>query len=327
MQKFFGLLLVLVLSLSLAGCTDKSSSEPDALQKVTVLLDWVPNTNHTGLYVALDQGYYQQAGLEVKLVQATEGGTSQLVAAGKGDFGISYQEEMTTARAENIPVVALAAVIQHNTSGFAAPVEKNIQSPADFAGKTYGGWGSPMENAILKTLMEKNQADFTQLKIVNVGTADFFTAVASNIDFEWIYYGWTGIEAEQRKMPLDFIDLKDQDEKLDFYSPIIITTESKIEQEPALVKKFMQATSQGYQYAIAHPEEAARILIKHVPDINQELVMASQVYLSPRYQDDAARWGEMKTEVWRSFADFMYENGIIDTNIEAEKAFSNDFLP
>ncbi|HRW13328.1 MAG TPA: ABC transporter substrate-binding protein, partial [Syntrophomonas sp.] len=70
MQKFFGLLLVLVLSLSLAGCTDKSSSEPDALQKVTVLLDWVPNTNHTGLYVALDQGYYQQAGLEVKLVQA-----------------------------------------------------------------------------------------------------------------------------------------------------------------------------------------------------------------------------------------------------------------
>jgi hypothetical protein len=68
-------------------------------------------------------------------------------------------------------------------------------------------------------------------------------------------------------------------------------------------------------------------LIKHVPDINQELVMASQVYLSPRYQDDAARWGEMKTEVWRSFADFMYENGIIDTNIEAEKAFSNDFLP
>jgi ABC-type nitrate/sulfonate/bicarbonate transport system substrate-binding protein len=311
----------------MAGCVNKSSSQPEALKKVTVLLDWVPNTNHTGLYVALDQGYYKQAGLDVKLVQATEGGTSQLVAAGQGDFGISYQEEMTTARSENIPVVALAAVIQHNTSGFAAPVSKNIKSPADFAGKTYGGWGSPIESAILKTLMEKNQADFSKLKVVNVGTADFFTSVESNIDFEWIYYGWTGIEAEQRDMALDFIELKDQDQTLDFYSPIIITTENKISQDPELVKKFMQATSQGYQYAIAHPEEAGKILIKQVPDINQQLVMASQAYLSPRYQGDAARWGEMKIEVWKNFADFMYKNGIIEHNIAAEKAFTNEFLP
>ncbi len=327
MKKHLGLALILVFLFSLAGCGNNPSSQPQAVQKVTVLLDWVPNTNHTGLYVALDQGYYQQAGLEVKLVQATEGGTSQLVAAGQGDFGISYQEEMTTARSENIPVVALAAVIQHNTSGFAAPVSKNIKSPADFAGKTYGGWGSPIESAILKTLMEKNQTDFNQLKVVNVGTADFFTSVESHIDFEWIYYGWTGIEAEQRNLALDFIELRDQDEQLDFYSPIIITTEDRIAQEPELVKKFMQATSQGYEYAIAHPEEAGKILIKHVPDINQQLVMASQAYLSPRYQGDAARWGEMKAEVWKSFADFMYKNDIIEHNIEADKAFTNGFLP
>lgn len=327
MKRFLSFILILVLLLSMAGCGNKPSSQPKALQKVTVLLDWVPNTNHTGLYVALDQGYYKQAGLDVKLVQATEGGTSQLVAAGQGDFGISYQEEMTTARSENIPVVALAAVLQHNTSGFAAPVSKNIKSPADFANKTYGGWGSPLESAILKTLMEKNQADFSKLKVVNVGTADFFTSVESNIDFEWIYYGWTGIEAEQRDMALDFIELKDQDQTLDFYSPIIITTENKISQDPELVKKFMQATSQGYQYAIAHPEEAGKILIKQVPDINQQLVMASQAYLSPRYQGDAARWGEMKPEVWKNFADFMYENGIIERNIDPQKAFTNEFLP
>lgn len=327
LKKFSSLIVILVLLLSMAGCAGSQSSQPTKLQKVTVLLDWVPNTNHTGLYVALDQGYYKQAGLDVKLVQATEGGTSQLVAAGQGDFGVSYQEELTTARSQNIPVVALAAVIQHNTSGFAAPKSKNIKSPADFVNKTYGGWGSPIESAILKTLMEKNQADFSKLKVVNVGTADFFTSVESNVDFAWIYYGWTGIEAEQRNMALDFIELKDQDKTLDFYSPIIITTENTITQNPELVKKFMQATSQGYQYAIAHPDEAAQILIKQVPDINQELVMASQAYLSPRYQGDAPRWGEMNPEVWKNFADFMYNNGIIEQNIDPKKAFTNEFLP
>lgn len=327
LKKIISVLVVSVLLLSLAGCSGGPSSQTTNLQKVTVLLDWVPNTNHTGLYVALDQGYYEAAGLDVKLVQATEGGTSQLVAAGKGDFGVSYQEEMTTARSQKIPVVALAAVIQHNTSGFAAPASKKIKSPADFANQTYGGWGSPIESAILKTLMEKNQADFNKLKVVNVGAADFFTSIESNVDFAWIYYGWTGIEAEQRGLSLDFIELKDQDKTLDFYSPVIISTENNIARNPELVKKFMLATSQGYQYAIAHPDAAGQILCQQVPDINRELVMASQTYLSPRYQGDARRWGEMNAEVWKNFADFMYSNGIIEHNIDPEKAFTNEFLP
>jgi ABC-type nitrate/sulfonate/bicarbonate transport system substrate-binding protein len=326
-KKIFSLVLILLLLLSLAGCANNKTPHQSALQKVTVVLDWTPNTNHTGLYVAIDKGYYKQAGLDVKLVQPADGGTSQLIAAGKGDFGISYQEELTTARSENIPVVALASIIQHNTSGFAAPVSKNIKSPKDFEGKTYGGWGSPLENAMLKYLMDKDQADFAKLKVVNIGSADFFTSVQSNIDFAWIYYGWTGIEAEQRNMPLDFIELKQQDKALDFYSPIIISSESMIAQDPELVKKFMRATSQGYQYAIDHPTDSGQILIKHVPGINKKLVMASQAYLSPRYQGDAAKWGEMKPEVWKNFADFMFANGIIKQNIDPDKAFTNKFLP
>ena len=327
LKKLVSLVLMMLLLLPLAGCATKEESKKTAPEKVTVLLDWFPNTNHTGLYVAIEKDYYKQAGLDVKLVQSTEGGTSQLVAAGKGDFGISYQEELTTARSENIPVVALACIIQHNTSGFAAPVSKNIKSPKDFEGKTYGGWGSPLESAMLKYLMDKDQVDFSKLKVVNVGSADFFTSIQSNVDFAWIYYGWTGIEAEQKKIPLDFIELKDQDPALDFYSPIIISSESMIAQKPELVEKFMHATSQGYQYAIKHPTEAGQILIKNVPEINKELVMASQAYLSPRYQNDAPRWGEMKPVVWKNFADFMVANGLIKQNIDPDKAFTNKFLP
>ncbi|MBO8158679.1 ABC transporter substrate-binding protein [Thermosyntropha sp.] len=321
----FILILTLILSL-LPGCSLKPEKN-QSLTKVTVVLDWFPNTNHSGLYVAKDKGFYKDEGLDVEIVQPSEGGTPQLIAAGKGDFGISYQEEVTYARVQDIPIVAIAAVIQHNTSGFASPKSKNIKTPKDFENKTYGGWGSPMENAMIKTLMDKYGADFNKVHIVNIGSADFFTSIEKDIDFAWIYYGWTGIEAELKKIDLNFIKLRDEHEAFDFYTPVIITSEDKIKNNPELIKKFMRATAKGYEFAIKNPEEAADILLKEVPELNPDLVKASQKYLAKEYKSDAPRWGEMKLEVWEKYADFMYENKIIEKNIDPQKAFTNDFLP
>src|SRR5665647_3025311 len=124
MKKAIVLALIMsMLAIGLAGCSTKTSEKNTVpLQKITVVLDWFPNTNHSGLYVAKDQGYYAEEGLDVNIIQPSEGGNPQLIAAGKGDFAISYQEEVTIARSQDIPVVAIAAVIQHNTSGFASPV-------------------------------------------------------------------------------------------------------------------------------------------------------------------------------------------------------------
>ncbi|SHG71474.1 ABC-type nitrate/sulfonate/bicarbonate transport system, substrate-binding protein [Thermosyntropha lipolytica DSM 11003] len=326
MRSRIALILIFTLIIGLLpGCGQKAENRE--LTPVTVILDWFPNTNHTGLYVAKEKGFYEEEGLEVKIVNPGEGGTAQLIAAGKGDFGISYQEEVTYARAEDIPVVAIAAVIQHNTSGFASPADRNIKNPKDFEGKTYGGWGSPMENAMLKALMDKYGADFSKVNIINIGTADFFTSLEKDIDFAWIYYGWTGIEAELKNIPLNFIKLRDEHEALDFYTPVIITSEEKIKNNPELVKKFMRATARGYQFSIENPEQAAAILLKAAPELNSQLVKKSQQYLAAEYQADAPRWGEMKKEVWQKFADFMYQNGLIKKNIDPAKAFTNEFLP
>ena len=116
-----------------------SAKEPAVdLEDVTVILDYVANTNHTGMYVALDQGYYEKEGLNVKIVEPTEGATATLIAVGKGDFGVSYQEDVTIAltSADPLPIKAIAAVIQHNPSGFATYADKDIKSPKDFEGKT-----------------------------------------------------------------------------------------------------------------------------------------------------------------------------------------------
>lgn len=331
MKKLLLLLLCLVL---LTGCVgngqDESTNDSqsnDELEKVKLVLDWTPNTNHTGLYVAQDKGYFEEEGLDVEIIMPGEATAENLVASGQADFGISYQEGVTLARTQDIPLVSVAAIIQHNTSGFASLKEQNITSPKDFEGKTYGGWGSPIEAAVIESLMKQENADIDEVEIINVGNTDFFTALEQNIDFFWIYYGWTGIEAEIRDIPINMIYLTDYSEKLDYYTPVIITNEDHIGDNPEMVRKFLAAVTKGYTFAIENPAEAADILIEAVPELDAELVKKSQEWLSPKYQDDASRWGEQKLEVWENYANWLYENNLMDKQLDAEKAFTNEFLP
>ncbi|MFO1445659.1 ABC transporter substrate-binding protein [Bacillus sp. Bva_UNVM-123] len=303
---------------------DKDQKEP---KKVSVVLDWTPNTNHTGLYVAKEKGFFAEEGLDVEIIMPGEAGADQLTATGKADFGVSYQESITQARIQGVPLVSIAAVIQHNTSGFASPTEKNITSPKDFTGKTYGGWGSPVEKAVIDSLMKVEKANVEDVSIVTMGDTDFFTAVKRDIDFAWIFYGWTGVEAELRGEKINMVYLTDYTDKLDYYTPVLATSEKMIEKNPEIVKAFIKAASKGYEFTINNPEAAADILLKSAPDLDEALVKKSQEWLAPYYQDDAARWGEQKLEVWKNYANWMFENGLLDKELEAEKAFTNEFLP
>ncbi|MGF6950249.1 ABC-type nitrate/sulfonate/bicarbonate transport system substrate-binding protein [Neobacillus sp. B4I6] len=325
--------LVLVLSVLLVtGCSSKKETEnakekKQPLKKVSIVLDWTPNTNHTGLYVAKEKGFFKKEGLDVDIIMPGETGADQLVASGKAQFGVGYQEAITQARIQGVPLVSIAAVIQHNTSGFASPAGKQIQSPKDFQGKTYGGWGSPVEKSVITSLMKKENADANKVKIVNMGDTDFFTAVKRDIDFAWIYYGWTGVEAELRNEKINMVYLTDYSDKLDYYTPVLETNEKMIKEDPETVKAFVNAAAKGYEFAIKNPDQAADILIKAAPDLDPKLVKKSQEWLSPKYQDDAKEWGIQKQEVWENYAQWMYDNKLLDKKLDAKKAFTNEFLP
>ncbi len=305
------------------------NQEEQSLKEVTVMLDWTPNTNHTGMYVAQSNGYYEEEGLDVTIISAGETGVETAVAAGNVQFGVSYQENVTVARTSEspIPIVSIAAVIQHNTSGFASPADKGITSPTDFEGKVYGGWGSPSEIATIQSVMEADGADYEQLTVLDTGYTEFFTAVEKDIDFGWIYYGWDGVQAELKDVPLNMIYLRDLSEKLDYYTPVLIASERMIEEDADTVKAFMAATSKGYAYAIEQPEEAANILLNAEPDLDSELVKASQIWLADQYQAEAPRWGEQKLEVWENYAGWMLEHELLEQELDAEQAFTNEFLP
>jgi ABC-type nitrate/sulfonate/bicarbonate transport system substrate-binding protein len=293
------------------------------------MLDWFPNTNHTGLYVALDKGWYAEQGLAVEIVEPAEGSTLvQVVAAGQADFGISYQEEVSQARAAGVPIISIAAIIQHNTSGLASPQDRGITRPKDFEGKRYGSWGSPIERAVLDVLMSCDGGDVNEVEFIDIGWADYFTVVERDVDFAWIFYGWTGIEAELRDMDMDVVMLSDWSDCVpDYYTPVIITSEGNVAEKPELVRSFMAATARGYEFVIEHPAQAADMLLAHAPESSPDLVRASQEWLSPLYQADAARWGEQKLEIWQRYADWMADRGVLPQHIDAKEAFTNEFLP
>ena len=329
-KKYISIILAGALMLTtLSGCSKKEEKSANKGEKVTVILDWTPNTNHTGLYTALENGYYKDQGLDVEIVQPPEGGAASLVASGKADFGISYQAEVTYATPSDdpLPINAIAAVIQHNSSGFASPKDKNIKTPKDFEGKIYGGWGSESETAAIKAVMEKTGADFDKVTIADIGQDDFFTATTNSVDFAWIYEGWDVVQAKLKGFDLNFIPMNQFDKRLDYYTPVIISNETLLSDNPELAKKFMKATTEGYQFAIDNPEEAAKILVKHAPEIDEELAIESQKFLASKYKDDAPRWGEMKDEVWNNYTAFLKEYGLINKDLKPEDAYTNEFLP
>ncbi len=326
MKKILAIVSAAVLMVS--GCGQGAVRESEKT-KVTVILDWVPNTNHTGLYVAQDKGYFEEEGLEVDIIQPAEDTTLDVIGSDGAEFGISFQETVSAARtaARPLPVVAIAAVIQHNTSGFAAPVSKNIKTPKDFEGKKYGGWGTPIEEGFVRNAMERAGADSSKVTFITDSFTDFVSSVQRDIDFSWIYYGWAGIAAEEEGLEIDFLKLQDLNPDLDFYTPVIVTSENMTKENPETVKKFLRAVSKGYSDCIDDPEGSVQSLLKHAPETDADIALKSQKYLADEYRADATRWGEMKQEVWDDFGGFLFENNIIENELDAASAFTNEFLP
>ena len=328
MKKITKMLLASFLCLSLAACSKSDETASSDLKDVTLILDYVPNTNHTGLYVALQKGYYEEAGLNVEIIEPGNDQTSAtLVAANKGEFGISYQEDVTYALTSEdpLPIKAIATIIQHNTSGFVTAKSKNITSPAQFNNKVFSVWPSPSADAVMKAVMSAAKADYSTLQTVNDEDGGF-QSLENNIDIKWFFQGWDCIKAEMAGFELNYIALSDFDERLDYYTPVIIANDSIIEQDPQTVEKFMSATKKGYEFAIENPDESAEILHQYAPDYELEFLKKSQAFLSEQYSKDSDVWGLMKDSVWDNYTDFMFENGLIDEKIPASAQYTNEFI-
>ena len=334
--RLLALVLALVLTFSLVSCAKSSNDEnkpADEAKEIIVSLDWTPNTNHTGLYVALANGYYADAGLNVKIVQPPEGDAIAACSSGQVQFAVGYQDLLLPAFTSETPmeVTAVAALLQHNTSCIVSKKGAGMDTPKGLEGKQYLTWQSPIELAMMKSVVEADGGDFSKVEqIPDVPTDEAQDVNANPNHAIWIYYGWGGINAEVNNIEVDTFFFKDLNPVFDYYSPVLVANNQFINDDPETVKAFLAATQKGYEYAVSNPDEAAQILIDSddtgALDGCEELVKASQKWMADQYVADAPKWGYIDPARWNAFYNWVADEKIIDEKLPENTGFTNDYL-
>lgn len=336
-KKIFSFLLAAVfVCTTLTGCGSEKDNVSDTasgkqeLEKVTFVLDWTPNTNHTGLYVAQEKGFFEEAGLDVEIVQPPEDGAVVLVASGKAQFGVSFQDSLASAFIGDspMPVTAIASVIQHNTSGIISRKGEGMDTPKGMEGHTYATWNGPIELATIQQVVEADNGDFSKIDLIPSTVTDEVSALKTNsVDSIWIFYAWAGIKTELEGLETDYFAFADIDPVFDYYTPVIISGNDYLEEHPETAKAFLSALSKGYTYAMENPEDAANILCSAAPELDHELVLASQNYLADQYQADAPYWGYIDADRWNAFYQWVNDHALTETTVPLDTGFTNSYLP
>ena len=344
MKKLLAIILVVtMLAFAAVGCgNNNSSADKDGANKstsdsagektkVTFVLDWAPNTNHTGLYVAEKKGYFDEAGLDVDIIQPGEDTAEMMVGTNQAQFGISFQDSMlpTVAGDNKMPIAAVAAVIQHNTSGIISVKGKGMDRPKGMEGHSYATWDLPIEQATLKQVVEDDGGDFSKIELIPSTVTDEVSALQANqVDSIWIFYGWAGVAADVAGLDTDYFAFKDINPVFDYYTPVIIGNTEWMSDNPDVAKAFLSAAKKGYEYAIENPDDAADILLEAVPELeNGDLVKESQRWLAAEYKADVDRWGYIDPERWNRFYEWINENKLFEANVPENTGFTNEYLP
>ena len=330
MKRLIALLLTVIFVLGLAGCGSTAGKQED--NTITIVLDWTPNTNHTGIFVAQAKGYFEDAGLKVNIVQPPEDGAVTLVASSKAQFGVSFQDSLAPAFVGDaaLPVTAVAAVIQHNTSGIISRAGEGMHTPKGLEGKKYATWDLDVEKATIRDVMKADGGNFDLVQLIPSTVTDEVSALQSgSVDAIWIFYGWAGVACQVAGLDTDYFEFADIDPAFDYYTPVIIGNDAWLAEHPETAKAFVAALSKGYTDAVNNPKEAADILMNAAPELkaNSQLVYASQQYLAKEYIADAARWGEFDGSRWAAFFNWLNKNDLLAEKIDPNHGFTNSFLP
>lgn len=319
---------VVLLILFLPFIPGRAAGRPT--RPLTLWLDWYPNSDHAGIYVALAKGYYAREGLAVQArVPSGAADALTLIAHGTGDIAISYEPDVLLARTKGVPVVATAAIVQRPLNCVMALKISGITRPRQLQGRTVGVAGLPSDTTNLTAVVRHDGGNPRTIKTVIVNYALLQALLSRRVDaVEGTYWTWEALQAEASGHPVNVMRL-DQNGVPAYDELVFATGTRQLEVEAATLRAFQRATFQGYAYAVAHPAEAARILLKApgVLSSSQALIERSIRLLSPLFRDADGRYGTMSVAQWQAYGDWMTRAHLVPTQVDARAALTTALLP
>ena len=331
-------LIAVVALVALASGCGSSQPASDAKTPVSIALDWTPNTNHIGIFVADQLGYYKDEGLDVKILPYANTAPETLVSHGKADFGVGNQAGVAYARASGQDVLQVMANIAKTQYAIGVQAsDKAIQSPRDLDGKTYAGFGTPDEGPELKYVI-KADGGSGQFKTITLNTTAYEAVYNGSADFTIAVTTWEGIQAKLLGKPMRFFEFTDYGFPVQ-YSSVIESSNQYLKANPDTAKKFLAATQKGYQYAQDHPVEAAALLVKANPQTLKDPKLARESALllanDGYYKGADGKIGPVDATTWQRYGRFLYSSKLLTgasgkpLKVEPDwsQFFTNDYLP
>lgn len=296
---------------------------------VKLALDWYPNANHLGLYMAQEKGYFRQENLDVTLYTPVDPSTVlQTVGSGTDDFGISYQPDVLLARAQGVPVVSVAGLVPHPLNCVLALKSSGITRPRDLVGKKVGYPAIPTNEPLLATMLKADGARGLQdVELVNVGFDLVPALISRRVDaVVGAYWTHESILLENQGHPVHIMRVE-QWGVPDYYELVLVTNASMIKNKPDVITRFLRAVRRGYEDAAQDPQAGVDILLKGTKaEVDEKIERPGAKLLAPLWKTDKAPFGTQDAAKWESFTRWMQANGLLAGSVKAEDAFTNRFL-
>ena len=321
---------------ALGGCAGKSGSQETAaavktegttteakeLREMNVVLDWYPNALHTFLYTAIERGYYEEEGLDVKIqFPANDNDALALVAAGRAEIGLYYQQDVIQAVAnQNTGICSIGAVVQSPLNIILSLKEKNITSPEDMVGKTIGYGGTVLSEALVKCMMENAGADASDVNLINVGFELMSSMTTGNVDATiGCLVNHEVPQMEEEGFEVNYFPVSGYGIP-NYYEAVFLANNKMIEGEPEVLEGFLRASKRGFHDFKKDPDGCLQILMDNQSEENFPLSRTveekSCQTLLPLMETENAEFLSQTEECWQENIDWMYENGLIDEKVE-----------
>lgn len=307
---------------------------------IRLALDWTPNTIHTGFYVALANGSYQQADLDVQIstpeTDKYHTTPARHLAEGSTDLAVMPSESVISYHANDpdSPFLAIATLMARDASAIVTLKQNGLDRPQQLDGRVYASYNARFEDEIIKQMIRNDggRGQFVSHKPERLGIWN--TLLTNEADATWIFLPWEGVEAELKDIQLNKFLLEEYEIPYG-YSPLLVANRDWLKANTDTMERFMHATTAGYQFAVAEPDEAARMLAEtanHPTLANQEFLEMSQQAASGYYLT-GTEWGTMRREVWNGFVNWLIRHDlIIDRegekiqHIDIDRLFTNQFV-